>query len=160
MSKVIVMPTLKQVKVAVPDYHGQHASSSFFRKAHTYIKSIYGQITMRRYYKDTIGGIFSATKIDYTGRMKPLDEGTYSKTEIRPEHPTTTKKTTAWNHPNKQQTRSEKARAPFVKAQKEKYTKTSRTPTLIWGNGSPFVGSIRATFTGARRNNIVASPSL
>lgn len=156
VSKVIIMSTLKTVKVDVPAYHGQHASSSFFSKAHSYIKKVYGQITMRNYRPESVVGLFSAKEPKYIGRMKPLEEGTYSREEvISPK-----KETTAWNHPNKQQRNAEKATAAFVKAQKQKYPKKQKLPELIWGNGSPFVGSIRATFTGARRNNIVSSPSL
>lgn len=157
VSKVIIMPTLRTVKVDVPVKYGQHASSSFMTKAHSFIKKVYGQLTLRNYIYDKSTGLFSGLEPDYIGRMKPLDKGAYSKDEIRPEHSSTVKETTAWNHPNQQQSRSEKALAPFVKAQRERYPKVSRHPELIWGNGSPFIGSIRATFTGARRNNKVAS---
>jgi len=45
-----------------------------------------------------------------------------------------------------------------LREQRAKYNPKRGKPELIWDSGSKgtFVGSIRSTFTGARRNNKVA----
>lgn len=162
-SAIIVMPTLREVKVSVPPLFSQHKSAASTKyqkphsKAHIFIKKVFGQIIMRKYRQDSQILNYNK-KADYIGRMKPLGEGTYSKKEINQGG---NKKTTAWNHPNQQQTNSEKALKPFADAQKERYPKLSKVAQLIWNPDAqgPFIGSIRATFTGARRNNKVAQPT-
>jgi len=50
-----------------------------------------------------------------------------------------------------------------LKKRRAEYNKIKRgPPVLVWNseNKGPFVGSIRATFTGARRNNQVASVTI
>lgn len=75
VSKVVIMPTLKFVKVQVPEGKSSHKSATFVSKAHTFIKRVFGQTTARRYKASDI--LREEPRWKYIGRMKRLDEGMY-----------------------------------------------------------------------------------
>jgi hypothetical protein len=77
VSKVIIMPTLKFKKVAVPKGMSSHSSASYVSKAHTFIKRVYGQLTRPRYRTSGAEDIFKPKSFKYIGRMKRLNEGMY-----------------------------------------------------------------------------------
>jgi hypothetical protein len=77
-SKMIVIPTIKEVLVSVPKMHHNKNNGKgfgFITQAHKFIKKIYGQLTLER-----IKHIPESEKsFNYIGRMKKLNHGVYFK---------------------------------------------------------------------------------
>lgn len=80
-SKMIIIPTVKYVTVNVPMMHHNANGGTGFgytTRAHTFIKKVFGQITRRRF----ASAVNPKWSFKYIGRMKRLNKGTYTRSEI------------------------------------------------------------------------------
>src|SRR6266481_9589115 len=81
VSKVIIMPTLKQVKVELKERTNH--KGTFLMKAGTYIKSVFGQISKLRprIPASNDSDFDRGVKATYIGRQKDLGDGEHYRVE-------------------------------------------------------------------------------
>lgn len=80
-SKMIVIPTVKNVTVNVPKMHhnaGRGTGLGYITKAHNFVKKVFGQITFKRF----VARVKPEFTFAHIGRMKKLNKGVYTRSEI------------------------------------------------------------------------------
>jgi hypothetical protein len=79
LSKYIIKPRVKLVTISVPEALIHHTTGGYLRKAHTFVRKIYGQITLRRYKQGTsIEMRLNPPKFNNSGLPKGINDGMFN----------------------------------------------------------------------------------